>query len=101
MIEKRHVTKAHGNVFVDLGFSPEDAGNLLIRSQLMAEAERVFLKSGLTQAEGAKLFGIAQPRLNLLLKGRINEFSIDSLVNILARAGRRVEVKVRPLRKAA
>jgi predicted XRE-type DNA-binding protein len=47
-----------------------------------------------TQAESAKRLGITQPRLNDLLRGRIDNFSLDALVNLAARAGLSVRVKV-------
>jgi predicted XRE-type DNA-binding protein len=50
---------------------------------------------GTTQAQAAKRFGITQPRLNDLLRGKIDKFSLDALVNILAAAGMRVELRVK------
>ena len=81
------------NVFLDLGFSADEAQNLLLRSELMSKVRTV--ARGMTQQEAAKLLGITQPRLNLLLKGKIEKFSLDALVNILAKAGMRVKVTVR------
>ena len=94
---KKHakIEKGSGNVFLDLGFPPDEAHNLLIRSDLMIEIKRFVQKSGLTQKEAAKRLGVTQPRLNDLLRGKIAKFSLDALVNILARAGRQVALKVR------
>jgi predicted XRE-type DNA-binding protein len=94
---KKHakIEKGSGNVFLDLGFPPDEAHNLLIRSDLMIEIKRFVQKSGLTQKEAAKRLGLTQPRLNDLLRGKIAKFSLDALVNILARAGRQVALKVR------
>jgi predicted XRE-type DNA-binding protein len=89
-----HITGS-GNVFKDLGFAGEEAENLKIRSLLMMEIDRFVEKSGLTQTEAAKRFGVTQPRMNDLLRGRINKFSIDMLINMLAAAGMKVTVKVR------
>lgn len=100
-MEKLTVTPASGNIYLDLGFPREEAENLHIRSQLMLEIERHYRKSKLTQTKAAQLFGITQPRLNLLLKGRIDEFSIDALINMLARSGKRVDIRIKPTRKAA
>lgn len=96
-----HVTPADGNVFADLGFSAAEAGTLHVRSQLLSAVTDIYRRRMLTLAAGAKLFGISQPRLNLALKGRIGEFSIDALVSMLSHAGRRVDVSIRPVRKAA
>lgn len=96
-----HITPADGNIFADLGFPPDEAGNLHVRARLLSEVQRIYRRAKLTQTAGAKLFGISQPRFNLALKGRIDEFSIDALVNMLAHAGRRVDVTIRAARKAA
>ncbi len=85
--EKLLITKSSGNVFADLGFDAAQASNLKMRSELMIAIERWFASSGLTQAKAAKLTGISQPRLNLVLKGKVNELSIDALVNIASAAG--------------
>jgi predicted XRE-type DNA-binding protein len=92
--EKITFTKSSGNVFTDLGFPPDEAANLLLRSTFMARLTRIVDDKALTQAQAAKLFGVTQPRVNLLLKGKIGEFSLDALVNMLARAGFVVEPKI-------
>lgn len=84
------------NVFTDLGFDAEEAANLALRSELMLRIEQWYGASGLTQAVAAKTLGVTQPRMNLLLKGKIGEFSLDALVNIAARAGMRVGLTIRP-----
>jgi predicted XRE-type DNA-binding protein len=95
MNAKLKVTKGSGNVFKDLGFSEPEAENLKLRSELMIKVESFVEKSGLTQQEAARVLRITQPRLNLLLKGKIEKFSLDALVNMLARAGLRVELRVK------
>ena len=79
----------------DLGFGKEEAENLKLRSELMMRIEELFAKSGMTQVEAAKLVGLTTPRLNALLKGKINLFSLDALVNIATRAGLSVRLQVR------
>ena len=76
------------NVWDALEDTKEAAANLRVRAELMIEVERYVKKSRLTQAAAAKQLGITQPRLNDLLRGRIDKFSVDALVNILTRAGR-------------
>jgi predicted XRE-type DNA-binding protein len=85
--------RGSGNVFSDLGFSETAAENLLLRSQLMSEIRDI--AKGLTQARAAKRLGITQPRLNDLLRGKIDKFSLDALVIILNKAGMHVEMRVR------
>ncbi len=90
----QHVTPAGGNIFADLGFVGEEAENLKVRSTLMMEIHRVIEARGLKQRDAARLFGVSQPRISELVHGKIDQFSIDSLVNMLAHAGFTVEVRV-------
>lgn len=89
-----HVTPSDGNVFEDLGFPPEEAENLKIRSRLMAVIRRIVEERGLTQTEAGELFGVAQPRISNVVTGQIDEFTIDSLVNMLWHAGIQVRLQV-------
>jgi predicted XRE-type DNA-binding protein len=93
------VIRSSGNVFKDLGFDASEAENLRLRSQLMIELERLIHDSRLTQNEAAELLGIQQSRVSDLVRGKIDRFSIDTLVNLLGKAGRYVEITVK--RKAA
>jgi predicted XRE-type DNA-binding protein len=95
--------RSSGNVFQDIGFPAEEAQNLLLRSDLMTPIECFVKTSGLTQKACAVQFGLTQPRLNDLLRGRIEKFSLDALVNIVSKAGMRVELKIgkAPTKKAA
>jgi len=91
------ITPADGNVFADIGFPPEEAENLLIRCDLMLDIEQIIEERGLKQKAAAKLFGVSQPRISDLKRGKIAVFTIDSLVNMLATAGFRVDVSIRPI----
>ncbi len=95
MTEKLKMERGSGNVFLDIGFPPEEAQNLLLRSDLMSRIERYVRSSGLTQKECAARMGVTQPRLNDLLKRKIDKFSLDALVNMLGHAGMRVELRVK------
>ena len=79
--------RSSGNVFTDLGFPTEEAAHLLIRADLMIDINRLIKKRGLTQRAAAKVLGVTQPRVSALVRGRIDLFSIDALVEILARLG--------------
>ena len=94
-----HVTRADGNVFADLGFPSEEAINLSIRAQLMMELRDVI--ADMTQNQAATLLGVSQPRISHLTRGKIGLFTIDTLVNMLARAGLRTSVSVRRPRPTA
>lgn len=88
------MTPSSGNVFRDLGFSREEAEHLLIRSDLMIAVQKAVAGRGLKQAEVAKILGVTQPRVSDLLRGRIDLFSTDALIDILARLGTRVRVVI-------
>jgi predicted XRE-type DNA-binding protein len=89
-----NITKSCGNVFADIGFPPDEAANLIARASLMARLTKIAQDRELTQHAAAKLFGITQPRVNLLLKGKIGEFSVDTLVQMIDRAGLTVEPRI-------
>jgi len=86
------ITPSSGNVFRDLGFGEDEAEHLRIRSTLMVAVRRLIEDRGLSQAAAAKLFGVTQPRISNLVRGRIDLFSIDTLIDMLARAGVHVDV---------
>jgi predicted XRE-type DNA-binding protein len=90
----RQRTPVGGNIFEDLGFDAEEAENLKIRSRLMGEVRRVMKERKLKQGDAATLFGTTQPRISEIVGGKIDEFTIDALVNMLAHAGIHMEVHV-------
>lgn len=95
------VRRASGNVYRDLGFPPEEAANLQARSDMMIQLTRILEERGLTQAAAAKLLGVTQPRVSDLMRGKIDRFSIDNLVELLGRVGFRVTFVLKPARKVA
>jgi len=82
------IRRSSGDVFRDLGFSGEEAGNLKIRTDLMIRLGKVIKSRGLTQADAAELFGVTQRRVSDLVRGKIDRFSIDTLVAMLGRSRR-------------
>lgn len=90
------ITPSSGNAFQDLGFSPEEAANLKVRSTLVGGIRRIIEDRALKQAQAAELFGVTQPRISDLMRGKIELFSIDALINMLAHAGHDVEITVEP-----
>lgn len=93
MSEKLKRTRGSGNVFLDVGFPTDEAENLMLRAQLMSHLRSA--ARGMTQRDAAKQFGVSQPRLNDLLRGKIGKFSLDALVNIATRAGLSVRLLVK------
>ena len=81
-----------GNVFRDLGFSKLEAENLKMRTDLMIRLSKVIEGRRLTQAQAATLFGVTQPRVSDLVRGKIDRFSIDTLIAMLGHAGIRIHV---------
>jgi predicted XRE-type DNA-binding protein len=97
----RKIRRSTGNVFHDLGFDAAESANLKLRSELMIELSNLIRARRLTQAKAAALFGISQPRVSDLVRGRIERFSVDTLVAMLGNAGVRVELVVRPRSRVA
>ena len=89
---KPRVTRSSGNVFRDLGFPPDKAEHLLVRADLMIRLEKELGSRSLKQAQAAKLLGISQPRISDLLRGRVELFSADTLIDMLARLGVKVRI---------
>jgi predicted XRE-type DNA-binding protein len=74
--------------------TPEKAESMKLRSVLMMALERHTKRTGMTQAEAAKLFGVTQPRVSGLMRGKISLFALDALVNMAIAAGLRIEMRV-------
>jgi len=96
---KLKVTPSTGNVFRDLGFRREEAEHLLVRADLMIQVQRFIASRRLKQKEAAKVLRVSQPRVSALLMGRIDLFSTDALIDMLARLGARVRLSVKPSRR--
>lgn len=93
--------RSSGNVFSDLGFGAEEAENLKIRADLMIELTRLIEAQGLTQVAAAELLGVTQPRVSDLMRGKIDRFSVDSLIEMLGHVGASVSVVVTPRSQVA
>ncbi len=87
------------NIFEDLGFDKLEAANMKVRSELLIEIREHIRKKGIKQKDAAILLGINQPDVSALMNGLIFKFSIDALVNMLAKIGR--ELKITTRRKKA
>ena len=87
--------QTYASVWDALEDTAESAANMRMRAQLMIEVEHYVKKSGLSQTAVAKRLGVTQPRLNDLLRGKIDKFSLDALVNMLNTAGWHVSLRVK------
>ena len=93
-------TKSSSNVFLDLGFSPAEARNLRMRSQMITALRKFIEKERLTQADAAKRLKVTQPRISDLMRGRLDLFSLDALIDMAAHLDLRTSVTVRRRRAA-
>ncbi len=92
--DKLEITESCGNVFLDLGFPPDEAAILVMRSELMCQLEIVIRDKRWTQAEAAKVLGISQSRVSDLIRGKFEKFSLDMLITLATRAGKKVELRL-------
>jgi predicted XRE-type DNA-binding protein len=88
-------TKRYKSVWDALGENAAATENLKIRAALMRKLVSFITAAAMTQAEAAKRLGVTQPRVSDLTRGKIDLFSIDSLVNMLSAAGMHVDVRVK------
>lgn len=75
--------------------TPQQAASMRARSALMMELEGLIKRRGMTQAEAAALFGVTQPRVSDLMRGKINLFSLDTLMDMATAAGMEPHITVR------
>ena len=100
--EVRHITKAGSNIFLELGFSPEEAKRLLaeskqqindtqlLKEQLMAELASWMEENHLKQTEAAEILMVSRPRVSDVVNKKTSKFTIDALVGMLSRVGKPV-----------
>jgi predicted XRE-type DNA-binding protein len=74
--------------------SADEAENMKLRAKLMRAIIRHIEKRGLSQAAAAKLMGVTQPRISDLVRGKIDLFSIDMLINMASAVGLHVDLKI-------
>jgi predicted XRE-type DNA-binding protein len=74
--------------------TPQEAASMRARSALMMNLSEVIREQGMTQAQAAELFGVTQPRISDLMRGKFNLFSLDTLIDMATTAGMAPTVKV-------
>ena len=74
--------------------TPEEAENMRLRSILMMALKNHLTRTGMSQAQAAKLLGVTQPRVSDLMRGKISLFGLDALVNMATAAGLQIELRV-------
>lgn len=93
--------RTYANIWDAIEDTPEDAAAMTARSNVMAAITDHVRGWDVTQREAARRLGITQPRLNDLLQGRINKFSLDALMTLAPRAGLAVRIDIRPVPERA
>lgn len=92
----KKLVRSSGNVFVDLGFPPEEATVLAMRADLLATLRTLITERGWTQQEAARMLEIGQSRVSDLLRGKWEKFSLDMLITLATRAGQRATLVLEP-----
>ena len=91
------VTEGSGNVFADLGLpNPEQE---LLKAQLTLQIYTILKGSGMTQVEIAKILGVQQPQVSLLMRNRAGNFSVGRLMEFVTALRQDIEITVRPTHK--
>ena len=90
------IVNSSGNVFIDLGYSPDEAAILQMRADLMADLRKFIKAKRLTQAKAAAILGVSQSRVSDLIRSKWERFSLEMLITLATRAGMQIT-----LRKAA
>ncbi|MEB2498724.1 helix-turn-helix domain-containing protein [Burkholderia cenocepacia] len=85
----------YANVWDAIEREPAEAANMKLRSKLMIALKQRIARLELSQAEAAKQLGVTQPRVSDLMRGKINLFGLDALVNMASAVGLRVDLQVR------
>ncbi|MHC2086911.1 helix-turn-helix domain-containing protein [Methylobacterium sp. CM6244] len=88
------IGQAFSSVWDAIEDSSAEAENMKLRSSLMIALQNHIVGEGLSQTEAAKILGVTQPRISDLMRGKIDLFAIDSLVNMLGAVGLHVEMRV-------
>ncbi len=104
--EIRHITKAGANIFLELGFPPEEAKRYqaesqkrindtkMLKEQLMVELSNWIKENHLKQADAAQILQVSRPRVSDVVNKKVSKFTIDTLVDMLSRVGKPVKLAI-------
>lgn len=93
-VRSARVTRGSGNVFADLGFA--NAEDHLVKAELVSQLKHIVDREGWSQAQAAKVMGMAQPDVSRLLRGQFSNYSLDRIMRFLTAAGCAVDITLRP-----
>jgi len=82
------------NIWEAIEDTPAEAENMKLRSTLMMALSEHIVSMGMSQADAAKRFGVTQPRISDLMRGKIDRFGLDALVNMAASAGLHIKIQI-------
>lgn len=86
------IIESGGNVFTDLGFDPAEAAILKMRADLLNDLRLYIENSGLTRKEVEERLRLTPARVADLMRGQWEKFSLELLITLAARAGRKVSL---------
>jgi len=87
------IVNSSGNVFIDLGYSPDEAAILQMRADLMADLRKWVEAKRLTQAKAAEILSISQSRVSDLIRGKWERFSLEMLITLATRIGMHISLR--------
>lgn len=87
------VVNSSGNVFIDIGYSPDEAAILKMRADLMADLRKLIITKKLTQAKAAEILCVSQSRVSDLMRGKWEKFSLEMLISLATKAGMHITLK--------
>jgi predicted XRE-type DNA-binding protein len=93
-VNKKKSKQQFSSVWDAIEDTSEAAENMKLRSQLMTTLKSYITRTEMSQGQAAKLFGVTQPRVSDLMRGKINLFALDALVNMVSAAGLHIEIRV-------
>lgn len=89
----KDVVNSSGNVFIDLGYSPDEAAILQMRADLMTDLRKLIKTKKLKQAKAAEILGVSQSRVSDLMTGKWEKFSLEMLISLATKAGMHITLK--------
>jgi predicted XRE-type DNA-binding protein len=87
------IVNSSGNVFIDLGYSPEEAAILQMRADLMTDLRKWIRAKRLTQTKAAEILGVSQARVSDLIRGKWEKFSLEMLIILATRTGMHIRLQ--------
>ncbi|MCK5784684.1 MAG: XRE family transcriptional regulator [Desulfobacterales bacterium] len=89
-----NILNSSGNIFIDLGFPPDEAAILQMRADLMTDIRKFIKSKNLTQVNAVEIFRVSQSRISDLVRGKWEKFSLEMLITLATRAGMHVSVNI-------